>query len=235
VWSEKVEAILESEKYETLTVDELYSTLKSSEVDRGVRARIENPTDPHSLALVSRPRTKANMASRQFSLSCLVSMPNEEFEVLSEEDLASLSEWFERMYTNWKNTRRNSSMCYQCGNHGHFIAECPKAMEVKPEHKHRPRTDHKHRSRDDHKNKNKSERRPRKGGGQKKERTTSARALATLHRAQVMKMKTGTRASSQVRTSTACASPPKAFAAWHTAPQARRATRMTWTLTPRMS
>jgi hypothetical protein len=46
VWSEEVEAILESEKYETLMVFELFSKLKSSEVDHGVRARIENPTDP---------------------------------------------------------------------------------------------------------------------------------------------------------------------------------------------
>jgi hypothetical protein len=41
VWSGKVEAILESEKYETLMVDELFSKLKSSEVDRGVRARTD--------------------------------------------------------------------------------------------------------------------------------------------------------------------------------------------------
>jgi hypothetical protein len=53
MWSGKVDAILESEKYETLMVDELFSKLKSSEVDRGVRAKIENSTDPHSLALVS--------------------------------------------------------------------------------------------------------------------------------------------------------------------------------------
>jgi hypothetical protein len=66
-WSGKVEAILESEKYETLMVDELFSKLKSSEVDRGVRAKIENPTDPHSLALVFGSRTNANMSSRQFS------------------------------------------------------------------------------------------------------------------------------------------------------------------------
>jgi hypothetical protein len=59
VWSGKVEAILESEKYESLTVDELFSKLKSSEVDHGVRANIENPTDPHSLALVSGSRTNA--------------------------------------------------------------------------------------------------------------------------------------------------------------------------------
>jgi hypothetical protein len=97
VWSGKVKAILESEKYETLTVDELFFKLKSSEVDRGVRAKIENPTDPHSLALVSGSRINANMSTRQFSLSCLVSMPDEEFKVLGEEDLALLSRRFERM------------------------------------------------------------------------------------------------------------------------------------------
>jgi hypothetical protein len=75
VWSGKVEAILELEKYETLMVDELFSKLKSFEVDRGVRAKIENPTDPHSLALVSGSRTNANMSSRQFAFSSLVSMP----------------------------------------------------------------------------------------------------------------------------------------------------------------
>jgi hypothetical protein len=165
VWSGKVEAILESEKYETLTVGELFSNLKSSEVDRGVRAKIENPTDSHSLALVSGSRTNANMSSRQFSLSCLVSMPDEEFDVLGEEDLTLLSRQFERMYTNRKNTQRSSGMCYRCGKHVHFITECPEAMEVKPEHKHRPRTDHKRRSRDDYKGKNKSERRPTKSGG----------------------------------------------------------------------
>jgi hypothetical protein len=86
VWSGKVEAILQSEKYETLTVDVLFSNIKLSEVDRGVRAKIENLTDPHSLALVSGSRTNANMSSRQISLSCLVSMPDEEFDVLAKED-----------------------------------------------------------------------------------------------------------------------------------------------------
>jgi hypothetical protein len=103
VCSAKVEAILESEKYETLTVDEMFSKLKSSEVDRGVCAKNENPTDPHSLALVSGSRTNANISSRQFSLSYLVSMPDEEFDVLGEEDLALLSRRFERMYPNRKN------------------------------------------------------------------------------------------------------------------------------------
>jgi hypothetical protein len=72
------------------------------------------------------------------------------------------------MYTNRKNAWRSSGMCYRCGKHRHFIAECPEAMEVKLEHKHRSRTDHKHHSRDDYKGKNKPERRPRKSGGHKK-------------------------------------------------------------------
>jgi hypothetical protein len=132
VWSGKVEAILESEKYETLMVDELFSKLKLSEVDCCMRAKIKNPTDPHSLALVSGSRTNANMSLRQFSLSCLVSMPDEEFNVLGEDDLLLLSRQFGRMYTNRKNALRSSSMCYRCEKHGHFIAECPEAMEVKP-------------------------------------------------------------------------------------------------------
>jgi hypothetical protein len=60
-------------------------------VVRGVRAKIEDPSDPHSLALVSGSRTNTNMSSRQFTLSCLVSMLDEEFDVLGHEDLMLLS------------------------------------------------------------------------------------------------------------------------------------------------
>jgi hypothetical protein len=103
-------------------------------------------------------------------------MPHEEFDVLGKEDLELLSKRFERMYTNRKNARRSSGMCYRCGKHRHFISECPEAMKVKPEHKHHPRIDHKHRSRDDYKGKNKSERRPRKNDGHKKEQAMVAGA-----------------------------------------------------------
>jgi hypothetical protein len=67
-------------------------------------------------------------------------MPDEEFDVLGEEDLLMLSRRFECLYTNWMNARRSSSMCCRCRKHDHFIAECPEATEVKPDHKHHPRT-----------------------------------------------------------------------------------------------
>jgi hypothetical protein len=75
----------------------IHTPLSGSPYWSFMRAKIKNPTDPHSLALVSGSRTNANMSSRQFSLSCLVSMPDEEFDVLGKEDLTLLSRRFERM------------------------------------------------------------------------------------------------------------------------------------------
>jgi hypothetical protein len=45
IWGGEFEAIVESEKYDTLTVNELFSKLKSAEVDRGMTAKLEGPTD----------------------------------------------------------------------------------------------------------------------------------------------------------------------------------------------
>jgi hypothetical protein len=96
VWGAKFEAIVELEKYDTLTVNEMFSKLKSAEVDRGMTAKIEGPTDSHSLALIggSKGNANANPSTRMFSLSSLMSMPDEEFDVLGEDELALLMRWF---------------------------------------------------------------------------------------------------------------------------------------------
>jgi hypothetical protein len=75
---------LESKKYDTLMVNELFSMLKSTEVDRGMTAKLEGPTDSHSLALVDGSKGKANTnpSTSLISLSSLMSMPDEEFDVL---------------------------------------------------------------------------------------------------------------------------------------------------------
>jgi hypothetical protein len=52
IYGGKLEAIVEFEKYDTLTVNELSSKLKSAEVDQGMIARVEGPTDSHSLTLI---------------------------------------------------------------------------------------------------------------------------------------------------------------------------------------
>jgi hypothetical protein len=168
VWGRKFEAIVESEKYDTLTVNELFSMLKSAEVDRGMTVKIEGPTDSHNLTLVGSSKGKANInpSTRMFSLSSLMSMPDDEFDVLGEDELALLTRRFERLHENWVNMRRNTRTCFQCGKPGHFVADYPEKVENKDGYKHKSRTDGKYRSRRDHKskhkNKHKDERRSRK-------------------------------------------------------------------------
>jgi hypothetical protein len=158
IWAGKFEAIVESEKYDTLMVNELFSKLKSAEVDRGMTANLEGPTDSHSLALVGGAKGKANTnpSTRMFSLSSLMSMPDEEFDVLGEDELALLMRRFERLHENRVNMRRNTRTCFQCDKPGHFVADCPKKVENKDGYKHKSGMESKYRSRRDHKSKHKN-------------------------------------------------------------------------------
>jgi hypothetical protein len=123
VWGGKFKVIVESEKYDTLTVNELFSKLKSTEVDRGMTAKIRGPTDSRSLALIggSKGKTNANPSTRMFSLSSLMSMPDEEFFVLGEDELVLLTRRFERLQKNRVNMTRNTRTCFQCGKPGYFV------------------------------------------------------------------------------------------------------------------
>jgi hypothetical protein len=89
---------VESEKYDTLMVNELFSKLKSAVVDRGMTAKLEGPSDSHSLALVGGSKGKANTnpSTRLFSLSSLMSMPDEEFDVIHQDVLFVLLDVYAR-------------------------------------------------------------------------------------------------------------------------------------------
>jgi hypothetical protein len=146
IWGKKVKAILESKKYKTLAVDELFLKFKSAEVDRGVTAKIDGPNDSHSLALIggSGARSNANPSTRMYSLSSLMYLPDEEFDVLGEDELALLTRRFKRMHENRVNTRINTRTCFQCGKLGHFVADCHEKMENKDNYKHRSKTETKY-------------------------------------------------------------------------------------------
>jgi hypothetical protein len=85
-----------------------------------------------------------------------MSLPDEEFGVLGEDELALLTRQFERMHENRMNMRGNSRTCFQWGKLGHFVADCPEKVENKDNYKHKSKTDRKYRSRCDHKSKHKN-------------------------------------------------------------------------------
>jgi hypothetical protein len=149
---------VESEKYDTLTVNGLFLKLKSAEVDRGITAKIEGPTDSHSLTLIggSKGNTNANPSTRTFSMSSLMSMPDEEFNMVGEDELALLTRQFERLHENRVNMKRNTRTYFRCDKPGHFIADCTEKVENKDSYKHKSRMDGKYRSMRDHKSKHKN-------------------------------------------------------------------------------
>jgi hypothetical protein len=83
-------------------------------------------------------------------------MPDEEFDMLGEDELALLTTRFERLYENRVNMRRNTRTCFQCGKPRHFVADYPEKVENRDNYKHKSNTDGKYRSRRDHKSKHKS-------------------------------------------------------------------------------
>jgi hypothetical protein len=177
VWEGKVEDILESEKYTTLMVNELFSKLKSIEVDCGLTARLESSSNTYSLALVGGKVAKSNAyaSSRMYSLSSLMSLPDEEFDVLGEDELALLTRWFESLHENRVTMRRTTQTCFRWGKPRKFVADCPEMTENKDGYKHQSSKDGKYKSRCDqkHKNEHKDDRRSRKKDG----RSRKARAM----------------------------------------------------------
>jgi hypothetical protein len=77
-------------------------------------AKIVGPTDSHSLAVVGGSTGKANTnpSTRMFSLSSLMSMLDEEFDMLGEDELALLTRRFERLHESRVNMRRNTRTCF---------------------------------------------------------------------------------------------------------------------------
>jgi hypothetical protein len=66
-------------------------------------------------------------------------MPDEEFDMLGEDELALLMRRFERLHENRVNMRRNMRTCFQCSKPGHFVADCPEKVENKDGYKHKSR------------------------------------------------------------------------------------------------
>ncbi|WVZ53135.1 hypothetical protein U9M48_004119 [Paspalum notatum var. saurae] len=126
IWEIKVTSIIESVGYDTIGVEALYSKLKATEVDYKMRYSLAC-TGSKSLALAT-PSSESvtNPMLHNFSFSALMSVTKEQLATLGDDELCLVSSRFQRTYDNRMSKKRGERpKCFECGEVGHFIAECP--------------------------------------------------------------------------------------------------------------
>ncbi|WVZ81236.1 LOW QUALITY PROTEIN: hypothetical protein U9M48_028634 [Paspalum notatum var. saurae] len=126
IWEIKVNSIIESAGYDTIGVEALYSKLKATEVDYKMRDSL-TCTGSKSLALAT-PSSESvtNPMLHNFSFSALMSVTEEQLATLGDDELCLVSSRFQRAYDNRMSKKRGERpKCFECGEVGHFIAECP--------------------------------------------------------------------------------------------------------------
>ncbi|WVZ80522.1 hypothetical protein U9M48_027991 [Paspalum notatum var. saurae] len=126
IWEIKVNSIIESAGYDTIGVEALYSKLKATEVDYKMRDSLAC-TGSKSLALAT-PSSESvtDPMLHNFSFSALMFVTEEQLATLGDDELCLVSSRFQRAYDNRMSKKRGERpKCFECGEVGHFIAECP--------------------------------------------------------------------------------------------------------------
>ncbi|GJN25601.1 hypothetical protein PR202_gb13448 [Eleusine coracana subsp. coracana] len=140
VWGVKIAALEETADFNTFNCEQLYSKLKSHELSRKSRPNLAIPAS--SMALLSSSQKVSHsdasygtnpsfdQSSLEFALSSLVAASDEQMECIPDEELSLLTRKFRKFYNNRKERRGGGSRtCFECGDPGHLIADCPKKMK----------------------------------------------------------------------------------------------------------
>ena len=132
-WEIKATAIQEHVDLSDLTLELLYSKLRTHEIQKADHYKKDN------MALVADPLKRASDGSFEsssgFSLACLSTVQEEEYESLPEAELALIVRRSTRAYNNMRNRKKGGPVtCYECGEPNHIRVNCPK-LKGKSNHK----------------------------------------------------------------------------------------------------
>jgi hypothetical protein len=129
----KITALEESADFATLDTEKLFSKLKSHELSRK-----DHPNHDTSLTskafvtstrvggYVANPTNTTNSSALEFALSSLCAASDEQYESISDDEIALLVRKFRALHRFHKERRKSLRGYFEYDNTTHFIADCPK-------------------------------------------------------------------------------------------------------------
>jgi hypothetical protein len=182
VWGIKITALEESPNFSTLDTEKLFSKLKSHELSR--QGRPNHDASFTSMALINSTHvgghdanpTNVVSSALEFVLSSMAVASDEQYESITDDEIALLARRFCDLHKFYKERRRSPRGCYECGNTTHFITDCPKRKKLNSSNK------YDYANRNDYNNKGDNKKKNRFGdnNNKKKFQKIMSRACATL-------------------------------------------------------
>jgi hypothetical protein len=132
VWGMKITVLEESADFATLDTEKLFSKLKSHELSRKCRTNHDASSNKASITgarvggHVANPTNTNDSSALEFVLSSLCAASDEQYESISDDEIALLARKFCALHRFRKERRRSPRGCFKCGDTTHFIADCPK-------------------------------------------------------------------------------------------------------------
>jgi hypothetical protein len=132
VWGKKITALEEYVDFATLDTEKLFSKLKSHELShKGHSNRDASLTSKASITSARVGGHDANpintiSSSLEFALSSLAVASDEQYESISDNEIALLTRKFCALHKFCKERRRSPRGCFECDDTTHFIADCPR-------------------------------------------------------------------------------------------------------------
>jgi hypothetical protein len=133
IWGIKITALEESTDFATLDTKKLFNKIKSHELSR--KGHLNHDASLSSMAFVTSTRVSGHVANPtnttdssalEFALSSLATTSDEQYESISDYEIALLARKLCVLHRFHKEMRRSSRGFFECGDTAHFITDCPK-------------------------------------------------------------------------------------------------------------
>jgi hypothetical protein len=133
----KITALEEFADFATLDTENLFSKFKSHELCRKDRPNLDASFSSKALITgasvgghVVKPTNTTDSSALKFASSSLSTTSDEQYESISDDEIALLTRKFRALHRFHKERRRSPRGCFECGDTTHFIADCPKRKKL---------------------------------------------------------------------------------------------------------